>query len=118
MNITSDQKIVEINQRQMRKENYIRKNYLKWNEEGKTFRDRRMELGLSLRDVGKILGTSATRIRRFEIGDPVSQARHLKASYELLFKHIGMREQLKELIEMNYPGINITGVIDFIEGGY
>lgn len=74
-----------------RKDEYIQSNYLKWNDEGMVYRQKRKELGLSLRDISERLGTSTTRIRNFEVGEPVSQAEHLKASYNLLFDYIELQ---------------------------
>jgi len=94
-----------------KRQEYIRENTIKWLDEGEKYRNKRIELGLSLRDVGEKLGTSATRIRAFEVGDPVSQVNHLKASYDLLIEHIEMRKSMKEFFEANFRGVNINGII-------
>lgn len=79
-----------------KRQEYIRENTIKWLDEGEKYRNKRIELGLSLRDVGEMLGTSATRIRAFEVGNPVSQVNHLKASYNLLFDYIELQSFILE----------------------
>jgi|SRR5699024_844972 len=82
-----------------KRQEYIRENTIKWLDEGEKYRNKRIELGLSLRDVGEKLGTSATRIRAFEVGDPVSQVDHLKTSYTLLFDYIELQSFVLEFKE-------------------
>lgn len=97
INLSVEQELLtQMEENRKRKDEYIQSNYLKWNDEGMAFRQKRQELGLSLRDVGERLGTSATRIRSFEVGDPVSQVEHLKASYNLLFDYIELQSFVLE----------------------
>lgn len=84
---------------------FINDKHFEWKAEGMKFRKRRENLSLSMAKVGQMLGTSKTRIWRFEVGEPISQVEHLKASYNLLLKHI----------EMNM-NINSDDIIKWAEG--
>jgi len=79
-----------------KREEFIHENYQEWRNEGIKYRHKREELGLSLRKVGELLGTSSTRIRNFEVGEPVSQVKQLKASYDLLFDYINLQSFVLE----------------------
>lgn len=84
-------------ERAARREDWIKKNTLQWLENGEALRVRREEHGMSLREVGNLLGTSATRVRKLEIGEPVSMAKHLTKSYELLLDHLELHAALLDL---------------------
>lgn len=90
-------------EREARREQFLIENYVRWNEEGMKLRERRFKHGYSLADVEKLLGTSASRIRSFEVGEPVSMAGHLKKSLELLYDHIELHNALF-LIKKSHPG--------------
>ncbi|GGB42498.1 hypothetical protein GCM10011409_20100 [Lentibacillus populi] len=89
------QEIISKVEREARREQFLKENYLKWNEEGMELRARRLKHNMSLNYVAEKLGTSASRIGRLEKGLPVSQAKHLIASYNLLFDYIELRKDLK-----------------------
>ena len=57
---------------------------MKYENIGKTIKDRRLELGLSLEDVGKSLGVNRTTVMRWEKGDIAS----LKTSHVYLLSKI------------------------------
>ena len=87
-----------------RKEKFLQENYIRWNNEGMKLRERRLKHGMSLDRVGEMLGTSGTRVARLEKGLPVSLAKHLTTSYNLLFDHIELRKTLRSFFFDN--GLN------------
>ena len=87
-----------------RKEKFLQENYIRWNNEGMKLRERRLKHGMSLDRVGELLGTSGSRVSRLERGLPVSLAKHLTTSYELLFDHIELRKTLRSFFFDN--GLN------------
>lgn len=80
-----------------KRDEYIRSNTMKWLENGEKLRGRREKHRMSLRQVGELLGTSATRIRRLETGEPVSMAEHLTKCYNLLFDHLELHAALLDI---------------------
>lgn len=103
MNINKGQVIKDMSQEQKerdaRRKEWIRENTLNWLKNGESLRVRREEHGMSLREVGDLLGTSPTRIRKLEIGSPVSMAKQLTKCYNLLFDHLDLHVALYELSE-------------------
>ncbi|MDX8045448.1 helix-turn-helix transcriptional regulator [Gracilibacillus sp. S3-1-1] len=89
---------------EQRKEQFLIDNYVKWNEEGQYFRKKRNQLGLTLNRAAELLGTSSTRIRKFEIGEPISMANHLKKTYSLLIDHIELHAAILDLRENHKVG--------------
>lgn len=79
-----------------RRKEFVRANTMKWLENGEKLRERRLQHNMSLSEVGNLLGTSASRIRKIEVGDPVSMAEHLTNCYNLLFDYIELRNSLYE----------------------
>lgn len=91
------QAILNQEESSIRREKYIKENTIKWLENGESLRIRREKHRMSLKEVGDLLGTSPTRVRRLEVGDPVSMAKHLTKSYELLFDHLELHAALLDL---------------------
>lgn len=91
--------VIRLNKREKRKEKFIKENYVKWNDEGNYFREERKKRGLSIKYVAEKLNTSASRIRRLEVGEPVQQAEHLKAVYQMLFDYVDLHKDLFDLWE-------------------
>lgn len=73
---------------------FVIENTMEWLEQGEKLKARREKHNMSLREVATRLGTSATRIRSLEVGDPVSMAKHLTVCYNLLFDHIELHNAL------------------------
>lgn len=84
-------------ERAARREAFLQDNYLKWNSEGMAYRKRRLQHGMTLKRVGELLGTSGSRVARFEKGLPVTQAESLKKCYNLLFDHLELHATLLDL---------------------
>jgi ribosome-binding protein aMBF1 (putative translation factor) len=59
-----------------------------WREIGGYFKEQREAYGLTEYQVAKHLGVSTGRIKRFEAGEPVQDARLLESAYRLLFLSI------------------------------
>jgi transcriptional regulator with XRE-family HTH domain len=59
------------------------KKNIEWKEIGRRFKEARLQRKLSLDDVARKLGTSGTRIGKFEKGLPVSCAKMVQQSYQL-----------------------------------
>ncbi len=96
--------LIKNDDRAARREAFLQENYIRWNNEGLKLKERRLQNGFSLQDVGNKLGTSASRIGRLEKGLPVSQAKHLTTSYNLLFDYIELRKTLRSFFIDN--GLN------------
>jgi|SRR5690625_982822 len=88
-------------QREAKREKFLQENYLKWREQGMALRERRLKNIYSLQNVADRLGTSATRISKLEKGLPVSQAKHLIASYNLLFDYIETKKKMTSFFYNN-----------------
>src|SRR5690625_1176204 len=99
VNLDAEKHAKELMDSEERREKYIKENYVYWNEAGRHFRKEREKRHLSLNEVSELLGTSASRVRRFEIGEPVSQADHLKTVYEMLFDYVDLHHDLFNLWE-------------------
>ncbi|PAD25238.1 hypothetical protein CHH62_13130 [Niallia circulans] len=83
--ITNYKRIIEPNvtvRKQIRK--ITNKRIKKWLIVGQALRLERKRLGLTLNQIGKILGTSPSRISNLENGNGVMLANHLIASYKLV----------------------------------
>lgn len=59
-----------------------------WREIGDYFKEQREAYGLTEYQVAKHLGVSTGRIKRFEAGEPVKDAKLLESAYRLLFLSI------------------------------
>lgn len=92
-----------------KRNDFIRANTMEWLENGEELRERRLKNNMSLKEVGELLGTSASRIRRIEIGEPVSMAEHLTKSYNLLFDYIEFKRSIVLFSEL-------IGACDHING--
>src|SRR5690606_36572940 len=96
------------------KELFIKENQNEWIEIGNELCDQRIELGITLAEMSRLLGTSTTRIRNFEKGMPVMMANGLKASYklaleltkkrqeEMAWDELDLDEELDEIIDEDY----------------
>lgn len=91
------QTILNQEENTQRRKEFVRENTIKWLENGESLRSRREKHRMSLRQVGDLLGTSATRIRRLETGEPVMLAAHLTKCYNLLFDHLELHAALLDL---------------------
>ncbi|WP_437828600.1 helix-turn-helix domain-containing protein [Niallia taxi] len=68
------------------KEWYKEKNKERWLIEGKSLRLERKKLGITLKKIGQLLGTSPSRISNLENGKGVLMANQLIASYKLVLE--------------------------------
>lgn len=73
-------------------EQYAKKNNEQWYKLGQDLRSERKKLGLTLYQIGKLLGTSASRISNLENGKSVTMAKQLITSYKLVLEY----ERLKK----------------------
>lgn len=85
--------------KKMKEENAKKKDYIdahqdEWQQTGQMFRQRRKQQKLSLISIGSMLGTSATRISRFERGYPIQRRKWLQESYKTGLE----RNQLETLL--------------------
>lgn len=88
------QAILEQEESAKKRNEFVRANTMEWLENGEKLRERRLKHNMSLREVGDLLGTAASRIRRMEVGDPVSMAEHLTTCYNLLFDYIELKKSI------------------------
>ncbi|MBT2278854.1 helix-turn-helix transcriptional regulator [Priestia megaterium] len=79
-----------------RKERFVIVNKKEWFEIGQALKGKRLELGISLTKIGKILKTSTSRISKLENGKGVMMADHLRASYKLVLELERIKQQEKE----------------------
>ena len=92
--------VIEINtEREKYRNEFIKENQKQWIENDQKLKARRDKHSLSLRDVAHRLKTSPTRIRNLELGNPISMAEGLTASYNLLFDYIELRNSFRILYE-------------------
>ncbi|MBU8585905.1 helix-turn-helix domain-containing protein [Priestia megaterium] len=89
-----------------RKERFVIVNKKEWFEIGQALKGKRLELGISLTKMGKILKTSTSRISKLENGKGVMMADHLRASYKLVLE----LERIKQQEEENKVGYKDTQV--------
>ena len=75
-----------------RKERYTLLNKKEWTELGQALKQERLELGIKLTDMGRMLNTSPSRIANLENGNPVMMADHLRASYKLVLDVVKMQQ--------------------------
>jgi transcriptional regulator with XRE-family HTH domain len=79
------EQIAELSKEQARieREKFIEENQELWSEVGLHFKNRRLKLGITIKEVAERLGTSPKRISAFEMGAPVSMPKHLERTYDL-----------------------------------
>ncbi|MBD1379076.1 helix-turn-helix domain-containing protein [Metabacillus arenae] len=77
------------------KEQFIEENKEEWLKIGSELQNKRLELGISVSQLSKLLGTSDTRIRNFESGEPVMMSNHLISTYKLALELTKMKQEQK-----------------------
>jgi ribosome-binding protein aMBF1 (putative translation factor) len=77
-------KHIEINEQSL----FVLEHQETWQEIGSYFKEKREAYGLTEYAVAKHLGVSTGRIKRFEAGEPVQDAKLLESAYRLLFLSI------------------------------
>ncbi|MGP7815532.1 helix-turn-helix domain-containing protein [Niallia sp. 01092] len=65
------------------KQQFILDNTKEWTQRGQRLKERREKLQISLTSLSKMLGTSTSRIRKFENGEPVTLSKSLESSYQM-----------------------------------
>ncbi|MGD6781350.1 hypothetical protein ACQCT3_18110 [Sutcliffiella horikoshii] len=73
---------------------FIQENQGEWINVGQSLLKKRESLGFTASDISKLLGTSASRIRKFELGQPVMMAKHLERTYRLALDSVLLKAQL------------------------
>lgn len=79
---------------------FIEKNQDRWLEIGQGLERQREEMDITLTQLSDILGTSRTRIRKFEKGEPVKMAEHLRRTYQMALDHIRQTRRVDVLVEL------------------
>ncbi|MED4354469.1 hypothetical protein P9265_19520 [Schinkia azotoformans] len=66
---------------------YVQVNHEEWKEIGQDLKQQREELNLGITKLAEMLGTSASRIRNFEQGLPITMSKHLEQCYKLALEN-------------------------------
>lgn len=72
--------------KEVRKERYTALNQNEWAVKGENLKDKRIQLGISLAEMSRKMGTAASRIRNFENGEGVMMAKSLEVFYETILE--------------------------------
>lgn len=87
---------------------FIKENQSEWKAIGNDLRVRREKLGISIKELSEITGTSETRLRSFEKGEPISMAKHLQKVYELVFENNLYDSSLSQIEYINRKNMSQT----------
>lgn len=68
-----------------------------WFQEGQALKQRRLDLGIKLVDIARMIGCSETRVWKFENGRPVMMSNSLEKSYKLALDHIYLKNKINQL---------------------
>lgn len=79
------------------KELFILENAEEWKATGEQHKQIREKLGLTLAAMAKTLGTSASRLSRFEKGLPVQSVNQLIKGYKLLHDYLTLMKAIGDL---------------------
>lgn len=94
-----NEEAVHLANSQRRKERFKIVNRIDWLKIGQQLKYQRLELGISLSEMGRIIKTSPSRIANFENGKAVLMADNLKASYELVLESKQLSNVLNTFID-------------------
>ncbi|RIJ63788.1 helix-turn-helix domain-containing protein [Rummeliibacillus sp. POC4] len=102
-----------------RKDRFKLVNKKEWLEIGQALKNERLELGISLNKMGRILNTSTSRISNLENGRPVMMADNLRASYKLALELERMKQQaeIKTIAQNNSKNTQINHIQIVHDGG-
>ncbi|MFK9119115.1 helix-turn-helix domain-containing protein [Peribacillus frigoritolerans] len=98
---------------QLNRDAFIKENQTEWVSIGAELKSKRLYLGLSLAEMSRRLGTSTTRIRKFESGKPVYMAGSLEQCYKMALRLEDSNARLN-VYEMSIAANDRTS--DFMEG--
>jgi transcriptional regulator with XRE-family HTH domain len=87
---------IQLTQQQLEREQFIQENQAEWEAKGIQYRDRRIDLGITLREMSIKMGTSSTRIRNFEKGLPVIMPNAIEQSYKMALELLELEMNLDD----------------------
>lgn len=92
-----------------KREDWIADNQSEWFWKGLALKSKRDEYGVTLKFMADVLGVSQSRLKRFEAGEPVRDAKLLYNSYILLFSKRELEQEYVSLVNFmqnvaNGPG--------------
>jgi transcriptional regulator with XRE-family HTH domain len=87
---------IQLTQQQLEREQYIQENQAEWEAKGIQYRDRRIDQGITLRQMAIKMGTSSTRIRNFEKGLPVIMPNAIEQSYKMALELLELEMNLDD----------------------
>jgi transcriptional regulator with XRE-family HTH domain len=88
-----------------------------WMEVGIKYREERNRRGLSLAEVARQTGISASTLRRFELGMPIQRAKAISLSYGLLFRLLASQELATSLHNAQLAAAGIGMQARFVNSG-
>lgn len=75
---------------------FMKKNAEKWRNDGENFKSIREKYGFSIKEISQCLQVSESKLRKFELGKPVTHARLLSVAIKLFYKNYELMNQHKE----------------------
>ena len=79
----------------LRKQEFIEEHEEEWLERGLELKNKRIALDISITQLSKMLGTSTSRLRKFEAGEPIMMADHLISTYKLALELTKLKMEQK-----------------------
>lgn len=79
----------------IRKQEFIEEHEEEWLERGLELKNKRLALDISITQLSRMLGTSTSRIRKFESGQPVMMSEHLIRTYKLALELVKLKMEKK-----------------------
>ena len=70
-----------------------------WKMKGEYWLQERLKRDISRNEMARNIGTTASRLARFEKGEPVKQALSIESSYHMLFELMDLKQENRLLIK-------------------
>lgn len=95
MTLLEEHKKVFIGHSMQKRETYMTTKYFEWKAHGEHFKMQREEHGIALKHIASAMGVSTARLKRFEAGEPVRDAKLLTQGYVSLLYIYHLEQRLK-----------------------
>ncbi|WP_169835252.1 helix-turn-helix domain-containing protein [Planococcus faecalis] len=86
-------------QKVTRRELHILVNERTWQEKGALIKEMRESYGITIKDMANHIGISPARVKRFETGQPVNDAKLIEAAYRNYFKYLNLNRIIREALK-------------------
>ncbi|CDQ20992.1 helix-turn-helix domain-containing protein [Halobacillus karajensis] len=90
--------VVFIGEKNRSKDTFIQKNQTEWKDLGQKYKAIREDRGHSLSFVAYELGISASRLKRFEEGEPVTSSKLIQAAYSHFLNFWELRSDMNKVL--------------------